>query len=328
MPRNGSGVYALPNADVVFDTVIDQTVYNSNNSDIGTALSGSIAKNGETVITANLPMANFKHTGISDASARTEYASAGQVQDGKLNWVAAGGTVDVITASFSPAIAAVADGMILCIRASGANTVTTPSFSPNGLTARTIVKNGGVALVAGDISAAGHELQLRYLAASTRWELLNPKGTASPTTTRGDVITRGGSADQRLALGATNTGLISDGTDAVWGTILRPSVTATLTKGFNVTPNALGTITTGTTTPDPTLGNVQTFTNGGAFTLAVPATDCTMLLQGTNNGSAGAITTSGYTKVTGSFTTVNGDDFFVYITKVGAFSFLNIVALQ
>ena len=61
------------------------------------------------------------------------------------------GTVDVITATFSPAIT-LADKTLCAIIASGANTSTTPTFNPNGLGAKTITKNGGFPLVAGDIS--------------------------------------------------------------------------------------------------------------------------------------------------------------------------------
>ena len=65
------------------------------------------------------------------------------------------------------------------MRAAGANSSTTPTFSPNGLTAYTIVKNGGNALNQGDIAGAGHELLLRYDLGNTRWELLNPSEAAS-----------------------------------------------------------------------------------------------------------------------------------------------------
>lgn len=97
---------------------------------------------------------------------------------GGFNWIAAGGTVNVITATYSPAFAALVDGMECSFRASGANTSTTPTFSPNGLTAHTIVKSGGQALLAGDIPRANYECCLRYNSANTRWELLNP---AKPT---------------------------------------------------------------------------------------------------------------------------------------------------
>lgn len=49
-------------------------------------------------------------------------------------------------------------------------------------------------------------------------------GGASPTTTRGDLIVRGASADQRLALGATGSVVTSDGTDAVWGALATAGV--------------------------------------------------------------------------------------------------------
>lgn len=54
----------------------------------------------------------------------------------------------------------------------------------------------------------------------------------SGLTTRGDIITRGASNPQRLALGATGTVLRSDGTDAVWGgSIVAYSSTGTSTNG-------------------------------------------------------------------------------------------------
>jgi len=111
-------------------------------------------------------------------------------------------------------------------------------------------------------------------------------------------------------------------------TILTTGATANLTLGFTVTSHNSGTKSSGTYTPDPTLGNMQRIINGGAHTLAAPSNECTMVIQYTNNASAGAITTSGFTKVSGAFTTTNGDDFMCYITKCNGFSHLNIVALQ
>lgn len=83
------------------------------------------------------------------------------------------GTVDVITATFSPAPTLI-DRATLFLRALGANTTETPTFSPNGLTAHTITKFGGQPLTAGDILGANHVLILQYDLTNTRWELLNP----------------------------------------------------------------------------------------------------------------------------------------------------------
>lgn len=87
--------------------------------------------------------------------------------------VVAGGTVDALTADFTPNIT-LTDGMLVVVRAAGANATATPTFAPDGLTARTIRKNGGRALVSGDIEGADHELLLKYNLTNTEWELLNP----------------------------------------------------------------------------------------------------------------------------------------------------------
>lgn len=146
---------------------------------MATGLSNCVTKDGQSTITANLPMAGFRHTGVGEPTARTQYATVAGLQDGKWIWVDGGGTSDAITATYSPALTALVDGQLCFVRATAANTTATPTFSPNALTARTIVKNGGVALVAGDIRGDGHQLILRYDLANTGWELLNP---ASPVT--------------------------------------------------------------------------------------------------------------------------------------------------
>jgi hypothetical protein len=123
------------------------------------------------------------------------------------------------------------------------------------------------------------------------------------------------SAAGRLAVEGKNALLIGQ-TDA-------------LTSGYSATVFSAGTKSSGTYTPSEADGNFQSATNGGAHTLAPPTNACSLVIQYTNNGSAGAITTSGFTKVTGSsLTTTNGDDFMCYITKSGSFSHLHVQALQ
>lgn len=98
--------------------------------------------------------------------------------------------------------------------------------------------------------------------------------------------------------------------------------------GFYSTPYDAGTKSSGTFTPDPANGNQQYCVNGGAFTLAPPATATSIVLEVLNNGSAGAITTSGFTKVTGAFTTTNTNKFLCVIVKTQNYSLLQIQALQ
>lgn len=112
-------------------------------------------------------------------------------------------------------------------------------------------------------------------------------------------------------------------------TVLQHSLGDNLTGGVSATSFSAGTKTTGTFTPDPLDGNIQHATNGGAHTLAPPTNPCTIQLEYTNNGSAGAVTTSGFTKVKGdSLTTTNTHKFLLIIVKTNSHSLLNIVALQ
>ena len=115
-------------------------------------------------------------------------------------------------------------------------------------------------------------------------------------------------------------------TDA--GNVLESDTTATLTAGFDVTPYDAGTQSSGTFTPDLANGNVQQATNGGAHTLAPPDDDGPLIVEYVNNGSAGAITTSAFDSVTGSFTTTNGDKFQCYIMRTPNMTSLVIVAGQ
>lgn len=180
MPFNGAGVYSPPGADfpAVANTLIESTKFNSVINDIATALSAAILKDGTQTVTANIPFGNNRLLTVGAGLVRTDAVNLGQLQDASTNWVAAGGTADAITATYSPAITALVDGQLAFFRATAANATTTPTFAPNGLTARTITKRGGTAVIAGDIPGNLTEVILRYNLANTRWELLNPASAA------------------------------------------------------------------------------------------------------------------------------------------------------
>ena len=98
-----------------------------------------------------------------------------------------------------------------------------------------------------------------------------------------------------------------------------------INKGASVSG---GTKTTGSFTPSAADGDIQHIINGGAFTLGVPTQDCTIALDITNNASAGAITISAWTKVTGTFDTTNGHKFRCRLSAGNAGSLLEIQAMQ
>lgn len=86
----------------------------------------------------------------------------------------AGGTVDIITATYIPAVGALKDGLELRLKSIGKNTSTTPTLNANGSGARTIVMNGNQPLAPGSIGAAGFEGKYVFNTANNNYELLNP----------------------------------------------------------------------------------------------------------------------------------------------------------
>jgi hypothetical protein len=67
MSRNGSGVYSLPAGNpVVAGTTITSTWSNNTLNDVASALTGSLAADGQTPATGNLNMANNRIIAVSD----------------------------------------------------------------------------------------------------------------------------------------------------------------------------------------------------------------------------------------------------------------------
>jgi hypothetical protein len=168
-----------------------------------------------------------------------------------------------------------------------------PTLSVDGATAANLVNQAGQNLQSGDI-ATNRIYMIIYDAALSKWTVNN----------------------------------------FVANEVLRSDETASLTVGYSAPSKNIGDsitsiISGGTVTPNVSNGQFQHYINGGAHTLAPPANDTVITVQITNNGSAGAITTSGFTRVTGDvFTTTNGHDFICDLRKINGFSQLNITAMQ
>lgn len=187
MARDGSGAYSLPEAAFVNGTTIDATAVNSDFSDIASALTQSMSKDGQTTPTANQPMAGYKHTGVGAATARTDYARADQVTADVLSYAADTGTADAIALAPSPGITAYVVGQkFRGKKISSANATTTPTANINAVGAGTITNADGTALAAGDLPS-GCFFELTVTATTPTFALTSvakPNGfTASSTAT-------------------------------------------------------------------------------------------------------------------------------------------------
>jgi hypothetical protein len=105
---------------------------------------------------------------------------------------------------------------------------------------------------------------------------------------------------------------------------IQPSVTKNLTTGYTATTLDLGTQSSGTLTPNIASRNLQLIRNGGAFTLAAPSAEGSMVLY-LYNSAPGAVTFSGFTKVNGdSLDLTVGSTFLLFITSISGIKLCSI----
>lgn len=244
MPRNGSGTYTRTNGvnsgSTTWQLDRDQGAkilasrHDTHDQDIADAMTASIAKDGQTTPTANLPMGGFKHTSVADATARNQYAAAGQIQDNELVWCGAStGSSSAYAITASPTIAALVTGMRLSFNANHTNTGAS-TLAVNGISAVNIkLRDGTTDPVAGDI-VSGDVYEVLY--DGTAFILLNPStisGQAIVVNDNAFTIQDQGDPAKRLQFevsgvttGNTRTMTVPDAS----GTITLNAATQTLTN--------------------------------------------------------------------------------------------------
>ena len=222
MPWNGSGNFSRTNGvntgtDVWQDDAATvQTIlsdrHDTHDQDIADGLNLALTSDGQSwPPSANLDMGTWKFTDVGDATARNQYLSLGQFQDGKHIWCGtAGGTADALTLTPSPAIAGYTAGMTLRFTVASDNSgAVTVNVSGQGV--RNLRDLFGNPLIAGSFKAG---MTIEIIDTGTEFRF---NGERKIVTTEGDLIMGGVNGDlTALALGAINTLLGSDGTKAAY----------------------------------------------------------------------------------------------------------------
>lgn len=153
-------------------TLIESDWANQTLQDVAQALTQSIARDGQTAVTANLPMSGNRHTGVGNATAANQYGVVRQIQGGEYNVAASVSGTNSITASLNPPLPDYSPGMSVVLKPANSNTGAV-TLSLNGLTPRNVVTLTGEDIVRGDL-VAGYPALFLYDETNTRWILVNP----------------------------------------------------------------------------------------------------------------------------------------------------------
>jgi hypothetical protein len=150
---NGSGVFSR-----TYNWVQDKNNgikiradrHDANDNDFVNGINNVIAKDGQNAPTANLPMAGYKHTNVTDATAANEYATLGQLQKNSGTYYDTTGSANAYILTPNPAITSYAAGQRFFIKANFTNTGAA-TININSLGATALTKQGTNALVSGDM---------------------------------------------------------------------------------------------------------------------------------------------------------------------------------
>ena len=283
MSRNGSGTYNLPAGNpVVTGTTISSTWANNTLADIASALTGSVASDGQTIPSANLPMGTYAHTNVGNATVRNMYAAIGQVQDNVAQYINTVAGTNAITATASFGMSAYVTGQRFTFVAAGTNTGAC-TLNINSIGAVAITKNGTTALAAGDI-ASGQAIEVVY--DGTQFQLSSRVSTYIGLSTVNGIVKGDGAGVFSSATAGTDYG--KPAVASTWSASQRGTVTTDndLSFDMNVTNNFSCT---------PTGTGALTFTN-------ITAGQSGYVLL--NNSGGYAITAAATTKVDSNFLTI------------------------
>jgi len=301
MSYNGSGVFQINTTGqpVVAGTVISSTAFNALTSDLATGLSTAITKDGQTTVTANIPLAGFKITGLGAATVGTDAVQYGQIQSNTDKLVTVSGT-DTLTGSVTPALTAYAAGNLFSFVVANTNTGAV-TINIDGVGSKSITRTGSTALVAGDM-VAGQVVLIEY--DGTRFQLLNPNSytnlVVSGTLTYGGVtLTNAVTGTGKMVLDTSPTVNNPTVTNYVESVVAIGTVTSSNTIALTNGTVQTATLTASTactfTMPTATAGkSMPTATAGKSFVLllkqAASTGNGTATFTGVKWGTAGAPT--------------------------------------
>jgi len=337
MPRNGSGTFNRVydwTTDEVNGINIEASRMDTEFDGIATALSNSIAKDGQTTITANIPFNSKKITGLANGSARTDSIALGQVQDNSYGALGTlGGSADTYTASPSPAITAYATGSEFNLKVNADNTGAS-TLNVSAVGAKDIKKYDGagskVDLEAGDLQ---QDQYYKVIYDGTDFILNNPESpylkvtnlTKATTTTYGinylpDQITISNGTDTEHDIDFTAGNFqFDDGSGQAVATALTKQIDNAWSEGDNTGGLDTGTVAVDTAYYMFAIWNPTTST--ADFLFSASSSSPTLPSGYTKKRRIASLLTDGEANIrVGDYTFFNGGYRFYYNNRVTVLS--------
>jgi hypothetical protein len=174
---------------------IEPARHDTQDNDLATGVNQCLNKDGSNAATGNLNLGGFRYTNGAAATARTDLAQVGQVQDGDYVWLGTtGGTATAQTATATPAVTVYKAGQKFRMKigaslGSTGSTNTVHTLNINGIGAKNLVNQDGTNPTLGTW-VAGAILEVCY--DGTNLVIINDAGgilSYTPTVTGGGSMT-------------------------------------------------------------------------------------------------------------------------------------------
>lgn len=231
MPRNGSGTYQLPSGinPVVTQTLITSNWANTTMSDLASALTASMARDGQSPPTANIPWGGFQIKNLGNATALTDAINLNMAQSSAYLRAMAVTGVNAINATLVGGLQVPISGQLLILTPTQNNSGAA-TLALNGGASYPIVTPGGAAMKAGSLRTGVPYFLMFYnnawviqsagsgaafaQGAISGWDRPNTGTYPAITIANTSTVAVPSGTGRIIAPGASN---FTDATEVVWG---------------------------------------------------------------------------------------------------------------
>lgn len=289
---NGSGIFTKTYswvADAANGIKIRADRHDQNDTDFTNGINNCLTKDGQNTPTANLPMGTYKHTGVGDATARTQYLTLGQFQDNDTVYMTTTGTANAYVATPSPAISAYSTGQRFNFKISATNTGSS-TVNISALGTKSIRKQGALHLDSGDLVA---DRIYEFIYDGTNFQVLNSSPQPEiiqgfhATPKKNEVPLNGSTI--AMSSGATfNGSMYRQHYEYLWNNVADGQAAVSGGRGVSAAADFAANKTI--TTPDFRDRAMVGVSSGGSFTAVATLSGATTVTPTGTVGTSGATT--------------------------------------